>query len=114
MKNCIKIKGYLEPNKFMNNLCNLIVSNYGVENCYIEASKKNLKFELIFEEEDDNKDDDKKEKNEDKIFNNLKMKIKLYKYSDGHLLNFIQVEGNRKDFLEKFIEIEKLVKIILN
>ena len=94
IKNCIKIKGYLDANSFMNNLCNLIINNYGVDNCYLEPDKK--------KENDDN--------DEDKIVNELNMKIKLYKCSDGHILRFKQIKGNRKDFLDKFNEISKLVK----
>jgi len=111
IKNCIKIKGYLDANKFMNNLCNIIIDNYGVDNCYLEPDKKNLKFEIIFEEEEDNENDKKKENDDnDKMINELKIKIKLYKCSDGHILRFRQINGNRKDFLDKFNEISKLVK----
>lgn len=113
IKNCIKIKGYLDANSFMNNLCNLIINNYGVDNCYLEPDKKNLKFEAIFEKDEDNENDKKKENDdndEDKIVNELNMKIKLYKCSDGHILRFKQIKGNRKDFLDKFNEISKLVK----
>ena len=113
IKNCIKIKGYLDANNFMNNLCSLIINNYWVDNCYLEPDKKNLKFEAIFEKEEDNENDKKKENDdndEDKIVNELNMKIKLYKCSDGHILRFKQIKGNRKDFLDKFNEISKLVK----
>ena len=113
IKNCIKIKGYLDANSFMNNLCNLIINNYGVDNCYLEPDKKNLKFEAFFEKDKDNENDKKKENDdndEDKIVNELNMKIKLYKCSDGHILRFKQIKGNRKDFLDKFNEISKLVK----
>ena len=97
IKNCIKIKGYLDANSFMNNLCNLIINNYGVDNCYLEPDKKNLKFEAIFEKDEDNENDKKKENDdndEDKIVNELNMKIKLYKCSDGHILRFKQIKGN--------------------
>ena len=44
MKNCIKIKGDLDSNQFMNKLCNKLILLFGKDNCQIEANKEKLKF----------------------------------------------------------------------
>lgn len=46
--------------------------------------------------------------------NDLKMNIKLYKYSDEYILKFIQKEGKRNQFLDKFRAISKLVENIIS
>ena len=127
MKNTIKIKGYLQPVKFMDCLCYMIVNKF--DNCYIDPSHKILKFNIIFEEEEVNKDDDDEEEEEDKKedikedikeeednddSNELTMQIKLYKYSGEYILRFIQKNGTRKNFLDKFKIISKLVKEIIS
>ena len=38
------------------------------------------------------------------------MVVKLYECSNGHILIFIQKEGNRKDFLDEFQVISDLVQ----
>ena len=47
----IKIKGYLNPNEFMNYLCDMLIQKFGNDNCYIEASKDKYKLTIIFEED---------------------------------------------------------------
>ena len=120
MKNYIKIKGNLKPVIFMNNLCKNIIRKYGINNCYIEVLdkvKKKLKFMVTFEEEDDKEKahkNENEEKDDENEINNLIMKIKLYQCPDGYLLNFSQIEGNRKYFLDKFIDISQLVEKIID
>ena len=118
MKNCIKIKGDLDSNQFMNKLCNKLILLFGKDNCQIEANKEKLKFIITFfkklekeEEEEEEEEDDEENENENIPY--LKIQIKLYKVSDEYLLRFIQKEGIRKDFLDKFDEISKIVKLIL-
>ena len=118
VNNSIKIRGNLKPVNFMNYLCKSIIEKYGNNNCYIEVKEKSkLKFEVTFDEEDNEETEEKGEKEEleeqeEKEENNLttKIKIKLYQNLDGYLLTFNQIEGNRKDFLDKFDEISNLVK----
>ena len=116
MKNTIKIKGYLEPVKFMDYLCYLIENKYGVNNCFIEPSHKTLKLEIAFDEQEDEEDVNKMEEEkeeEDNETNDLIMQIKLYKYSDEYILRFIHKKGTRKNFLDEFKTISELVKEII-
>jgi serine/threonine protein kinase len=127
MNNCIKIKNLLNPNKFMNFLCQKMINEFGQDNCYIETSKKRLKLEVIFEEDEKEKDELPEEIKEElkklgidydaeeyEENNDLKMNIKLYKYSDEYILKFIQKEGKRNQFLDKFRAISKLVENIIS
>ena len=135
---CIKIKGYLNPVKFMNSLCNILIYKYGIDNCYIEANKTKLKFNILFEEEkEEKKDEEKKEEekegkkeegkdledeieklkidnNGDEEFNGLSLQVKLIKTSDEYIIQFVHKEGNRKDFLDKYVEISKLIENLMN
>ena len=43
----------------------------------------------------------------------LIIQIRLYKYSDGHILKFMQKDGNRKNFLDKVNIISELVENII-
>ena len=127
MNNCIKIKKLLNPNKFMNSLCQKMINKFGNDNCFIKANKKRLKLEVIFEEDEEVKDELPEEIKEElkKLGidggiedngdnNDLKMNIKLYKYSDEYILRFIQREGKRNKFLDKFTAISNLVENIIN
>ena len=124
MKNCINIKGDLKPNQFMNKLCNILYSIFGVDNCSIKADKEKLKLKFIIsfyrkqekeakEKEDEEKEEESENEEEEEKIIDLKIQIKLYKISDGHLLRFTQREGERKGFLDKYGEISKIVRNIL-
>ena len=104
INNTIKIKGYLDPCYFMNSLCQYMMNKFGIDNCFLEADEEKFKIILTLEEGND------EEMKEDEEYIETTLEIKLYKYSDGHLLRFIQKEGNRKQFLDKFEIISKLVK----
>ena len=120
MNNCIKIHGYLDPTKFMNNLYYYITDKYNNE-CFIDKNENKLKFNLIFEETNDKEDNEKikeelkkigfevEEDDEEEIYK-LVIQVKLYQISDGYLLRFAQLEGNRNDFLDKYNTIADLVK----
>ena len=120
MNNCIKIHGYLDPSKFMNNLYYYITDKYNDE-CFIDKNEKKPKFNLIFEETIDKevnekiKEELKKigfgvEEDDEKEIYKLVIQVKLYQISDGYLLQFVQLEGNRNDFLDKYYTIADLVK----
>ena len=124
MKNCINIKGDLKPNQFMNKLCNMLYAIFGEDNCSIKADKEKLKLKFIIsfyhkqekeekEKEDEEKEEESENEEEEEKITDLKIQIKLYKISDGHLLRFTQREGERKDFLDKYGEISKIVRNIL-
>ena len=130
MKNCIKIKGDLDSNQFMNKLCNKLILLFGKDNCQIEANKEKLKFIITFykkqekkekekteeekDEEEEEEENDEENEKVDEYISYLKIKVKLYQVSDGHLLRFIQDEGNREDFLDKFGEISNFVKKLIS
>ena len=120
MNNYIKIQEYLDPSKFMNNLCYFITDKYN-NNCLIDNNKNKLKFNLIFEETIDKevnekiKEELKKigfkvEEDDEEEFYKLVIQVKLYQISDGYLLRFVHLEGNRNDFLDKYYTIADLVK----
>ena len=119
MDNCIKIKGYINPNKFLNSLVYKINKEFDMENCLIQTSIDQPKFNLTFENNDDEMDDEEDNENEndedeDEEGDEIIVQIKLYKTSDGHLLRFIKKRGNRNDFLDKFIILSKLVEEIIS
>ena len=104
MSFCIKIKGKVNPTKFMNFLCNLMIREYGVDYLYINPDTEKSKFIANFEEGED-------EENKEKIKrHNIIIKIKLYKHEDELILKFVKKEGNKEDFYDVFINIPKLIK----
>ena len=111
MDNSIKIKGYLNPVKFMNFLCEKLVSKFKDDNCYIKVERNKLEINIIFEEDEEEEEDEKNENIEES--NDLSMQIKLYEEKDEHLLRFILKKGNRKNFLDKYNIISKLVEYII-
>ena len=109
--NYIIIKGYINPNKFMNHLCEKLSKKFE-DGCLIEASKNKLKFDIYFEEEETNADNDNEEGEEEIV--ELTMEIRLYKLSEGHLIKFWKKNGSRKNFLDKFNLIAGLVENIVS
>ena len=101
--NCINIKGYLDPVEFMNELCETLKNHFG-DNCSIIPKNKKLKFKIDIIEESEDENDERE----------ITMIVKLYKYSNDHILRFIQKEGNRRDFLDKFKVISDLVQSIIS
>ena len=65
------------------------------------------------EKENEEKEEESENEEEEEKITDLKIQIKLYKISDGHLLRFTQREGERKNFLDKYGEISKIVRNIL-
>ena len=94
----IKINGTLNEVKFMNRLTQQIESDFK-DKCFIEASKNNLKFKLIFEYEDDEE------------HGNCTMDIELFKYEKGgYLVEFLRRGGIISDYNYHFSEIKKIIK----
>ncbi len=116
----IKIKGYLNPNEFMNYLCDMLIQKFGNDNCYIEASKDKYKLTIIFEEDTEkeeindnsNKDIEMNEDDEEES-SEINMQLILYKAGEGHIIKFINKEGNKKIFWDKFDAIYNIVKDII-
>ena len=122
MDNCIKIKGYINPNKFLNLLVYKINKKFDMDDCLIQTSLDKPKFNLTFEnnneesddEEDNEKENEDEDEDDDEQGDEVIIQIKLYETSDGHLLRFIKKRGNRKDFLDKFLILSKLVEEIIS
>ena len=109
INNCINIKGYINPVTFMDDLYIMIKENFGDNCCLIIPDNEKLKFEVNITEDikDENEDE------EDEILK-LSILVKIYKYSDGHILRCIHKEGYREDFLKKFAQISEYVKKIIS
>ena len=132
MNNYIKIKGGFNPIKFMNTFYTKLMKIYGYDYCYIEQKMNKAKFEITFttdvEEENEEEKEAKNEEMEEEInniefeddnnqintSNNLVIEMKFYKCSDGHLIRFVQKEGNRTNFLDKFQELSDLIREIIS
>ena len=125
MKNYIKLKGELNPVKFMNSLANKIQKEF--DDCFIDPIKGKLKFNVKFEEEETEeeipkdileeiekmgiKDNEEKDENENIKKNNTEIQIKIYKsYNGGHLLRFVKKGGDPKQYLEKMQKITTFIK----
>ena len=95
----IKINGNLKEVDFMNSLSSKIIEKFG-DNCYIEPSKKDLKFEVIFESEGEEEEETKE----------CKMIIELFKYEEGeYLLEFRRTGGNIPEHYEYFLKMEEII-----
>jgi len=124
MDNYIKLKGTLIPGRFMNSLANKIEKELG--DCYIQANKDKLKFNVAFEEEqfDDEipaefaeelkelgLDEEEEQENENIKGKSTKIQIKLYEsYNGGYLLRFVKKQGETNEYLEKLEKISAIVK----
>ena len=105
----IDIEGNLKPVNFMDSLFDKIVDKFKDDKyykCYIKADKK-LKLKITFEQKEN---EDEEEKYENELEDELKMEIILYKTPKGYLLRFIKEKMNKRDFIEKYVTISKLVK----
>ena len=106
--NYIKIKGYLNPIKFMNSLLKEINENYS---CNYEYSENKLKFIANFEIGQEF------ETNNDlgEMDNFCMIKIKMYKDEEGgYFVNFIKLQGQLDDYYELFLGIREIIKKLLN
>ena len=112
----IKIDGFLEPAKFMNDFVNKITENLG-DDCPIETEEYSLKFDITFTKqekierpkevqeeleklnlEDDN-DNDNDNNNDDDDEEKCVLQVQLFKLAENsHLLRFIKKSGQLDDF----------------
>ena len=116
----IIIKGELNPRKFMNSLCDKIQGEF--KDCFIEVTKDDnkAKIEVTFEEDlipEDIKNKIKElgiemEENEETQKETV-IRIKLYRTSDGYLIRFVNKNGDKSDFIDKYEKISNLVKKII-
>ena len=113
MSFCFKIRGSINPCKFMNRLCDKIISKFGGDNCYIEADKNKLKIIANFEENEENVEENEENENEAIKGNNTTLKIKLYESNGDLLLKLFNVDGSTKNFYDKFVAISKIVENII-
>ena len=109
--NYVIIKGYMRAVEFMNSLIGVISKKD--KNCYIEVSKKKLKFQLIFENEtNENSVEDNEENDEDEIeLEECVILIKLYEDEKGnHVISFTKKEGELKEYYNKFLLIKDIIR----
>ena len=126
MKNYIKLKGKLDPIKFMNSLVKKILKEYK-ENCFIEPNEEKLKFNVTFEEKENDeeipqdiieelkklgiKENEEIDENQDIERNDTVIQIKMYQsYNGGYLLRFVNKKGDPRQYIEKMKEIFSLIK----
>ena len=125
MDNYIKLKGTLNPARFMNSLANRIKKEFKGD-CLINPNKDKLKFNIVFEEEqmDDEipedmaqelkelgLDEDEEHENENIKGKNTNIQIKIYEsLNGGYLLRFVKKEGEINDYLDKFGKISAIIK----
>ena len=99
---CIKIKSNKRPYSLMNDICKKIEDE--MDDCFINADEKKLKFKVEFKDENEN----------GKKFikgNSVTMKAKLYRDTNVELLlKFTKIKGSKKNFFDKFTAISKLIK----
>lgn len=109
--NYVIIKGYMRAVEFMNSLIGVISKKD--KNCYIEVSKKKLKFQLIFENEtNENSVEDNEENDEDEIeLEECVILIKLYEDEKGnHVISFTKKEGELKEYYKKYLLIKDIIR----
>ena len=124
MNYCIHIKGISNLKDFLNILVNQIKEKF--QNCLIKTDEDNKpNFNVTFTEEgiyEDIKEqlqnlgienDEKEDDEEEDDINELILRIKLYKTSEGYLLRFVKKQGNKIDFINKFGIIKNLIKEII-
>ena len=125
----IKIKGYIYPVNFMNELMKKINGKYK-DKCELQKSEKKLKFIINFkneeeeeekekekkelEEEQDEEDDEEEEDENNEKENNCIMEVKLFDYGvDEYLLCFNKKQGEIEEFYENFLIIKEIVEKLL-
>ena len=107
----IYIKGYLSNHKeFMKSIIRKITSKYE-DDCEIESSHFEFKFNIKFIKDEDNKNIKVEKENENKENDNYKliMTIILYQTTDGYYLRFVRLKGDKKEFFDRFNEISDMV-----
>jgi serine/threonine protein kinase len=111
----LKIKGYFNPNKFMNYLSELIKKDFD----YFKFSEEDLSMKAIFdtkqyfenediEEENEDEDDDD---NESKCIINISL---VESEQDEYYIQFLREKGGIEEYYEKFLNIKRIIKEIID
>ena len=111
----LKIKGYFNPNKFMNYLSELIKKDFD----YFKFSEEDLSMKAIFdtkqyfenediEEENEDEDDDD---NESKCIINISL---VESEQDEYYIQFLREKGGIEEYYEKFVNIKRIIKEIID
>ncbi len=129
----IKIDGFLNPAKFMNDFVNKITEKLG-DDCPIETEEYSLKFDITFTkqekieipkevqeeleklnlEDDNNNDNNNNDDDDDDDEEKCVLQVQLFKLAkDLHLLRFIKKSGQLGDFYENMKIISNLAEEIL-
>ena len=103
----IKIKGFLQPNIFMYDLCEELDKKFK-DLCPIEPSEEKLKFIAYFIEKIETQNDNEKKETIERDL--VSIQVKLYKTDDGYILKLIKKEGSRRDFFDKYKDIAEIVQ----
>ena len=103
----IKIKGFLQPNIFMYDLCEELDKKFK-DLCLIEPSEEKLKFIVYFIEKIETQNDNEKKETIERDL--VSIQVKLYKTDDGYILKLIKKEGSRRDFFDKYKDIAEIVQ----
>ena len=103
----IKIKGFLQPNIFMYDLCEELDKKFK-DLCLIEPSEEKLKFIVYFIEKIETQNDNEKKETIERDL--VSIQVKLYKTDDGYILKLIKKEGSRRDFFDIYKDIAEIVQ----
>ena len=79
------------------------------DNCFIEASKKGLKFEMEFDNEGEEEEEKEENKEKEEENTECKMIVELFKYEDGgYLLEFRRTGGKIPEYYKHFLELKEI------
>ena len=108
----IQIKGYVNPNDFMNLLLNEIKEAFDTK-CLLQTDEEELKFKITFLNEDDEEENDEEVEEEEDIRKDCIMKVKLYNNENNeYLLCFDKCQGDLEEFYENFLKIKNIIQDI--
>ena len=113
-KYCIKIKGYINENDFMNLLVNKIRNTYGTT-WLLRIDDEKLKFQITFQREDNEEENEEEVEEDEDIRKDCIMKVKLYDSGiNEYLLCFEKIQGELEEFYDNFLKIKEIIKNIFN
>jgi len=105
-KYCIKIKGYINENDFMNLLVNKIRNTYGTT-WLLRIDDEKLKFQITFQREDNEEENEEEVEEDEDIRKDCIMKVKLYDSGiNEYLLCFEKNQGELEEFYDNFLKID--------
>ena len=107
----VKIKGYIEPKKFIKSLIESIKMNFDV---YFEFSEENLGFTTFFDFGENYEIEGFKEEEDIILGISCVIQISLVQLNDKeYLVQFLKIEGQTEDYYGIFLKIKNLIKNIL-